>query len=147
MSSIDILSDQLAALVASLAPGERKKLALAIGRKIAAAQRARIALQQDADGAAFAPRARPSPEWSGKRKKKVRAMFAKLRRTKWLKVEAKASRVLIGWTGSAGRIAHDHQTGLRTRKFRLPRRTLLGFGASDRQMIFDVITEHLARAV
>jgi phage virion morphogenesis protein len=111
-------------------------------------QQQRIAQQQNPDGSAFEPRK------GGKlRAKKGRikrgAMFAKLRKAKYLKARGDGDTATVEFTGHAAGIAAVHQYGRADKVnkqgtvVRYPRRVLLGFSAADRELVREQILAQL----
>ena len=72
-------------------------------------------------------------------------MFRRLPMAKWLKTKTEAGSATVGfWTGSAARVAAEHQSGSRKN---LPPRTLLGFSPDDIEWIEQSVIEYLAEAL
>ena len=72
-------------------------------------------------------------------------MFRRLSMAKWLKTKTEAGSATVGfWTGSAARVAAEHQSGSRKN---LPPRTLLGFSPDDIEWIEQSVIEYLAEAL
>ncbi len=144
------LEDWAGALLAQLEPNARRRLARALAIDLRRSQQQRIAAQQKPDGSAYAPR---KPR-KGLRQKKGRikraAMFVKLRQSKHLKASGDASQAVVQFLGRAARIARVHQEGATDQaipsgpRVRYPRRELLGFTASDRERIRELLLDHLA---
>jgi phage virion morphogenesis protein len=145
------LEDWAAGLLLKLAPAGRRAIALAISRELRHRQQQRIAAQMDPDGAAFVPRKARKKLRGKKGRIKRDAMFTKLRTAKYLKAKATEAGASVEFTGRAGQIASVHQEGTVDRvapkgpRVRYPRRRLLGFAATDRDMIRDVLIDHLSR--
>lgn len=78
-------------------------------------------------------------------------MFAKLRQAKYLKVMATDAAVAVGFTGRVARIARVHQDGRMDAvrpggpRVRHEQRVLLGFAAADRELVRELLLEHLTR--
>lgn len=143
------LEDWAAPLLAQLTPSARRKAAKAVAIALRKSQQQRIAQQHNPDGSPFEPR-KPQP---GKlRRKRGRlaraAMFAKLRRPKYLKARGDGDTATVAFTGRAAAIARVHQEGGIDKVnqhllVRYPRRLLLGFSAADREIVRDVILTQL----
>ena len=72
-------------------------------------------------------------------------MFRRLPMAKWLKTTTDAGSATVGfWTGSASRVASEHQNGSRQN---LPARTVLGFSPDDIEWIEQSVIEYLADAL
>ncbi|HWX66035.1 MAG TPA: phage virion morphogenesis protein [Rhodanobacter sp.] len=145
------LEDWANGLLLKLAPAGRRAIALAISRELRHRQQQRIAAQMDPDGATFVPRKARKKLRGKKGRIKRDAMFTKLRTAKYLKAKATEAVASVEFTGRAGQIASVHQEGTIDRvaaygpRVRYPRRRLLGFAATDRAMIRDVLIDHLNR--
>lgn len=143
------LESTLSALLAKLDAPARRKLAQEVGKILWASQVKRIAGQKNPDGSAYVPRRpqkRPQP---GRLKKK--AMFAKLRTTRFLKKKATANSAEVGFVGRVGRIARVHQDGLNDKtsqtgpSVRYAQRQLLGFTSDDIHHIESLVLTHLSK--
>lgn len=156
MDDLSALEDWAGPLLAKLAPAARREAAIAIARALRRSQQQRIAAQKNPDGTPFAPRkarqqllGRKLREKAGRIKR--RAMFAKLRTAKLLKIDTDADGLAIGWAGRVARIARVHQEGLESEvapggaKYKYPVRQLLGISPAERDMIRDMLLEFLAR--
>jgi phage virion morphogenesis protein len=151
MATVEEVQAKLTALINNLSPQARRQLARNIGQALRKNQQARIARQENPDGTAFEPR-KPRKEF-GKKKGRIKrkAMFAKLRTAKHLKIKSNANEVSIGFTSSSAAIAKIHQYGLmsspsKTKDFkvRYAQRELLGFSQSDLDIIEDLVIEQLS---
>lgn len=149
MATVEEIQTKLTALINNLSPQARRKLARNIGQALRKSQR--IERQQNPDGTAYEPR-KPSKDF-GKKKGRIKrkAMFAKLRTSKHLKVRANGNEVTVGFSGSSAVIATVHQYGLRSSpsknkdfKVQYAQRELLGFSESDVGIIEDLILEQLS---
>lgn len=151
MATVEEIQAKLTALINNLSPQARRQLARNIGQALRKNQQARIARQENPDGTAFEPR-KPRKEF-GKKKGRIKrkAMFAKLRTAKHLKIKSNANEVSIGFTSSSAALAKIHQYGLmsspsKTKDFkvRYAQRELLGFSQSDLDIIEDLVIEQLS---
>lgn len=154
MDDLSALEDWAGALLANMDPAARRKVAVDVGRQLRRSQQKRIAAQRNPDGSAYEPRKARRDRAGQLRQKagriKRKAMFAKLRTARFLKVEATGDGVAIGFTGRAMRLARVHQDGetssvARGKRYTYPIRQLLGLTDADREMIRDALMEHLAR--
>lgn len=154
---LEPLEKALGALLARLAPPQRRAVARKIGQGLRRRNVERIAAQVNPDGTPFEPRklrqgTRDRAPLRGKagrirRREAARAMFVKLRRAAWLRVDASADQVAIGFVGAAARIAAVHQFGLRDRVSKLPGapevtypiRELLGVSEPDQTWILEEV--------
>ena len=140
-------------LLAKLQPGKRTQLARKIGQALRRSQHQRIAANKAPDGGSYLPRKRraePLRAKKGRIKRKRDAMFQRIGRAAYLKVQASPSDVSVGFFGRVARIARVHQEG-RTdrinregRTARYPVRELLGFTDADKRLVRDLLIEHLA---
>lgn len=151
MATVEEIQAKLAALINNLSPQARRQLARNIGQALRKNQQARIARQENPDGAAFEQR-KPRKEF-GKKKGRIKrkAMFAKLRTARYFKIQSNANEVSVGFNGSSAMIAKVHQYGLmsspsKTKDFkvRYAQRELLGFSQSDLDIIEDLVIEQLS---
>jgi len=143
------LNELFDGLIQQLSPAARKQLSRDIARRLRATQAQRIKQNTAPDGSAFEAR-KPQPAWAkriGAIKRKL--MFQKIIRQKYLKPEYSSQAASVGFTGFISRIATEHQYGLRGRineriSAQYPKRELLGFTASELDMIEETIITHLA---
>lgn len=146
------LQAQFDALIANLAPNQRRKLAQSIGRELAKSQRQRIKSQQNPDGSAFEPRKRPKVGGKKANKKgriKKNLMFRKLGGS-LLRNRSNANQATVGYQSSNAVIARVHQYGLNSRvrkerdyKVKYAQRELLGFTDKDLEMVERLVIEQL----
>lgn len=151
MATVEEVQAKLTALIANLSPQARRQLGRKIGQALRKSQSNRIARQQNPDGSAFEPR-KPRKEF-GKKKGRIKrkAMFAKLRTARHLKVLSNGNEVSVGFNGSSAAIAAVHQYGLSASpsknkdfKVQYAQRELLGFSESDVELIENLIIEQLS---
>jgi len=149
MDAIDKLSVPFAGLVEALKPNQRAQLSRDIANRVRASQSKRIADQLNPDGSAFAPR---KPQLRAKKGRIRRAMFVKLRTTRYLKSSTNSQAATITFAPVVQRMAEEHQLGLRGlvnphRKIwaKYPVRQLLGFSKNDVEQISSQVIAHLAR--
>ena len=150
MATIEQVQTRLNALIDNLSPQARQQLARRIGQQLRKSQQARIARQQNPDGSKYEPR--KQQKLRGKQGRiKRKAMFAKLKTARFLKIRTNANEVNLGFTGSAADIATIHQYGLQAKpnkkvnyKVQYPKRELLGFNNEDISLIEMMILEQLA---
>lgn len=151
MATVEEVQAKLTALIANLSPQARRQLGRKIGQALRKSQSNRIARQQNPDGSAFEPR-KPRKEF-GKKKGRIKrkAMFAKLRTAKHLKIRANGNEVSVGFNGSSAAIAAVHQYGLKGTvnrnkgvKVQYAQRELLGFSDEDVELIENLILEQLS---
>jgi phage virion morphogenesis protein len=105
------------------------------------------------DDSAYEPRKPRLRDGKKLREKRGRikriAMFAKLRTSRYLRIEADANGLAIGFAGRVARIARVHQFGEVERvaaggpRFRYQVRKLLGLTAGEREMIKSRLLFHL----
>lgn len=151
MATVEEVQAKLTALIANLSPQARRQLGQKIGQALRKSQSNRIARQQNPDGSAFEPR-KPRKEF-GKKKGRIKrkAMFAKLRTARHLKVQSNGNEVSVGFNGSSAAIAAVHQYGLSSSpskykdfKVLYAQRELLGFTEEDIEMIERFVLRAIA---
>ena len=151
MATVEEVQAKLTALIANLSPQARRQLGRKIGQALRKSQSNRIARQQNPDGSTFEPR-KPRKEF-GKKKGRIKrkAMFAKLRTARHLKVRSNGNEVSVGFNGSSAAIAAVHQYGLTARpskekdfKVQYAQRELLGFTEEDIEMIERFVLRAIA---
>lgn len=151
MASEDLnqLNELFDGLIQQLSPAARKRLSRDISRRLRTSQAQRIKQNTAPDGSEFEAR-KPQPTWAkrlGAIKKKL--MFQKIIRQKYLKAQHSSSAATVGFTGFISRVASEHQYGLRGRineriSAQYPKRELLGFTASELDMLEEAVITHLA---
>lgn len=151
MSDLQAIEEWAGALLQQLSPAQRITAARKVGQALRRSQSKRIAAQRAPDGSAYAPRSVATGRLRQKAGTiKRRTMFARLRTTRFLKVEASAQEIGVGFMGRAASIARTHQDGAKRRSRRsgitytTPKRELLGFSADDIQHLRDSLLDHLA---
>jgi len=148
MDELKPFDNRLEALIASLSPASRRKMAAEIAKQLRASQQQRIKRQQTPNGTPYASRKR-QPIRSKKGRVK-RAMFAKLRTHRYMKAKGSNDDAVVEFVGRVQRMARVHQDGLRDRPTRYSKdvryevRELLGFSEADRQIVEDVVISHFA---
>ncbi|MCH4263855.1 MAG: phage virion morphogenesis protein [Serratia liquefaciens] len=147
MSELKPFDDKLAALIASLSPASRRKMAAEIAKQLRASQQQRIKRQRAPSGIPYASRRQPV---RGKKGRVKRAMFAKLRTNRYMKAKGSNDDAVVEFVGRVQRMARVHQDGLKDRPTRYSKevrydvRELLGFSEADRQIVEDVVISHFA---
>ncbi|SHF00431.1 phage virion morphogenesis (putative tail completion) protein [Modicisalibacter ilicicola DSM 19980] len=147
MDDLDALADWVAPLLAKVEPKQRRALARKVARDLRRSQRERIKAQQNPDGTAYAPRKPQHRAKQGAIRRK--AMFSKIRTAKYLKAKGSLESAEVGFVGRVAHIARIHQEGLRAKvdkdgpHYDYPERRLIGFSASDRELIQDALLKHL----
>lgn len=148
MSELKPFDDKLAALIASLSPASRRKMAAEIAKQLRASQQQRIKRQQAPNGTPYASRKRQPVR--GKQGRVKRTMFAKLRTNRYMKAKGSNDDAVVEFVGRVQRMARVHQDGLKDRPTRYSKevrydvRELLGFSEADRQIVEDVVISHFA---
>lgn len=148
MSEIKPFEDKLSGLIGALSPAGRRKLAAEIAKELRRSQQQRIKQQKAPDGTPYQARKRqPLRAKNGRIK---RAMFQKLRTSRYMKASARNDAAVVEFTGKVQRIARVHQFGLKdkpnlyTKEVRYSERQLLGFDALSNKLISNVIVGHMA---
>ncbi|HFQ7061370.1 TPA: phage virion morphogenesis protein [Citrobacter freundii] len=147
MSELTPFDDQMAGLIGALSPASRRKLAAEIAKQLRAAQQQRIRQQKAPDGSPYETRKRqPLRAKKGRIK---RAMFQKLRTSRYMKASGRNDAAVVEFTGKVQRIAQIHQLGLKDRPnphaqdVVYPERQLLGFTLADKQRIEELVAKYL----
>ncbi|HHQ6614110.1 TPA: phage virion morphogenesis protein [Serratia fonticola] len=148
MSELKPFDDKLAALIASLSPASRRKMAAEIAKQLRASQQQRIKRQQAPSGTPYASRRQPV---RGKKGRVKRAMFAKLRTNRYMKAKGSNDDAVVEFVGRVQRMARVHQDGLRDRpncsskEVRYEKRELLGFNKLNSNEIEDIVVSYITK--
>ena len=143
MSDLKPFDDRLAGLIASMSPAGRRKLAGEIAKQLRTAQQQRIKQQKAPDGSPY--QARKRQPLRAKKGRIKRAMFQKLRTSRYMKASGRENSAVVEFTGKVQRIARVHQYGLKdrpnsySRDIKYPERQLVGFSNSDKELIENII--------
>lgn len=147
MSDFKPFDDQLAGLIAALSPAGRRRLAGEIAKQLRTAQQQRIKQQKAPDGSPYQARKRqPLRAKTGRIK---RAMFQKLRTSRYMKAGGRENSAVVEFTGKVQRIARVHQYGLKDRpnahaqELQYPKRQLLGLGAEEKKLIEVLVIKYI----
>ncbi|ELG5018975.1 phage virion morphogenesis protein [Salmonella enterica] len=139
MSGFKPFDDRLNGLIAALSPAARRKLAAEIAKELRKSQQQRIKQQKAPDGSPYQARKRqPLRTKTGRIK---RAMFQKLRTSRYMKASGRENSAVVEFTGKVQRIARVHQYGLKDRPnahaqdVQYAERQLLGFGQNEKYII------------
>lgn len=149
MDDLNAIEEWAGGLLAQLQPGQRRAVAIDIARELRRSQQARIKDQRNPDGTPYEPRKPKLRAKAGRIKR--RAMFAKLRTIQYLKIDADGNGLAVGFAGRVAALARVHQEGETSPvrpggpRYKYPVRQLLGFTASEREMIQDRLLAHLTR--
>lgn len=159
MSDLDALANWATPLLARLSPAAQKQLARKIATGLRQAQAKRMAAQKDPDGQAW--QARKNTQRRPVRAGRIKAqahnnkgprqgpLFVKLRQASHLKTTVSGGNAEVGFSRSDSRIARIHQYGLTGNvnahgpRHQYAVRRLIGISDADRQMIEDLLVEHL----
>ena len=148
MSEFKPFDDRLNGLIAALSPASRRKLAGEIAKELRKSQQQRIKQQKAPDGSPYQARKRqPLRAKTGRIK---RAMFQKLRTSRYMKATGRENSAVVEFTGKVQRIAQVHQYGLKdrpnphSRDVQYAARQLLGFSREDKQLVKTLIIKHLS---
>lgn len=147
MNELSPFDAHLAGLITALSPQSRKSLAVAVSKRLRASQQQNIKRQQAPDGTPYAPRKTPL---CNTKRLRDRAMFSKLRTTRYMKAKGSGDEAVVEFVGRVKRMANVHHYGLRDRPtphsadVKYEARPLLGFSPADVQMIEAAVVEHLA---
>lgn len=148
MSDFKPFDDQLAGLLAALSPAGRRRLAGEIAKQLRAAQQQRIKQQKAPDGSPYHARKRqPLRAKTGRIK---RAMFQRLRTSRYMKASTSNDAAVVEFTGKVQRIARVHQYGLKDRpnphslKVLYTQRQLLGLNSHEENLIVKLVIRHMS---
>ncbi|HDC4563544.1 TPA: phage virion morphogenesis protein [Enterobacter asburiae] len=151
MSEFKPFDDKLNGLIAALSPAARRRLAGEIAKELRKSQQQRIKQQKAPDGSPYLARKRqPLRAKTGRIK---RAMFQKLRTSRYMKATGSENSAVVEFTGKVQRIAQIHQYGLKDRpsqyvqEIQYPVRQLLGINKSEKDKLESVILFYLSKAV
>ncbi|ELX0284872.1 phage virion morphogenesis protein [Escherichia coli] len=142
MNEFKPFDDKLAGLIAAISPVGRRKLASEIAKELRRSQQQRIKQQKAPDGTPY--QARKRQPLRAKKGRIKRAMFQKLRTSRYMKASGRNDTAVVEFTGKVQRIAQIHQFGLKDRPnphaqdVQYPERQLLGFSRNDIQLIEDL---------
>jgi phage virion morphogenesis protein len=148
MSEFKPFDDRLNGLIAALSPAARRKLAGEIAKELRKSQQQRIKQQKAPDGSPYQARKRqPLRAKTGRIK---RAMFQKLRTSRYMKATGSENSAVVEFSGKVQRIARVHQYGLKDRPSRYarevqyPERKLMGYSQREYAIINKVIIANLS---
>ncbi|EPL2414567.1 phage virion morphogenesis protein [Enterobacter cloacae] len=149
MSDFKPFDNQLAGLLAALSPAGRRKLAGDIAKELRKSQQQRIKQQKAPDGSPYQARKRqPLRAKSGRIK---RAMFQKLRTSRYMKASGRENVAVVEFTSKVQRIARVHQHGLKDRPnahahlVKYPERQLLGLGVEEKKLIEVLVIRYISK--
>ncbi|EQA1595555.1 phage virion morphogenesis protein [Enterobacter cloacae complex sp. P30U] len=148
MSELKPFDDKLAGLLAALSPAGRRKIAVEIAKELRKAQQQRIKQQKAPDGKPYQARKRqPLRAKTGRIK---RAMFQRLRTSRYMKASGRENNAVVEFSGKVQRIARVHHYGLEELlyphglKVRYPKRTLLGITNEEIDIVSNTIINHIS---
>ena len=148
MSDFKPFDDRLNGLIAALSPASRRKLAGEIAKELRKSQQQRIKQQKAPDGSPYQARKRqPLRAKTGRIK---RAMFQKLRTSRYMKATGRENSAVVEFTGKVQRIARVHQYGLKDRpnahaqNVQYAERRLLGLTAEDKKNIEMILFRYIS---
>lgn len=150
MNKFNPFDDKLAGLIAAISPAGRRKLATEIAKELRRSQQQRIKQQIAPDGTPY--QARKRQPLRAKKGRIKRAMFQKLRTSRYMKASGRNNTAVVEFTGKVQRIARIHQFGLKDRPnpyaqdVQYPERQLLGFSQKDNFLVEDIIVRNLTNA-
>ena len=151
MSEFKPFDEKLNGLIAALSPASRRKLAGEIAKELRKSQQQRIKQQKAPDGSPYQARKRqPLRAKTGRIK---RAMFQKLRTSRYMKATGRENSAVVEFTGKVQRIAQIHQYGLKdrpnphSREVKYTERQLLGLNIHDLKNIEKIVFDTLAKGI
>ena len=147
MSEFKPFDDKLAGLIGALSPASRRRMAADIAKELRRSQQQRIKQQKAPDGTPYQVRKRqPLRAKKGRIK---RAMFQKLRTSRYMKASGLTDAAVVEFNGKVQRIANIHQFGLKdrpgphSREVNYPERQLIGFSYDDVNQVEMLIVKYL----
>lgn len=147
MNEFKPFDDKIAGVIASISPAGRRKLAAEIAKQLRRSQQQRIKQQKAPDGTPY--QARKRQPFRAKKGRIKRAMFQKLRLSRYMKASGRNDVVVVEFIGKVQRIAQIHQLGLKDRPnphalvVQYPERQLLGINRNAEVLIEKLIINHL----
>lgn len=147
MNSLEDLTAWAGALLHKLDAGERRTLLRAVANELRRRQTVRIAEQRNPEGSAYEPR---KPRLRQRAGRVRRAMFMRLRTSRFMKAHSDADSAAVSFIGRAERIAAVHQFGLRDRvnkgglEIQYAKRELLGYSEGDVERLADMVIAHIS---
>ncbi|QMM94478.1 phage virion morphogenesis protein [Citrobacter freundii] len=147
MNEFKPFDDKLAGLIGALSPASRRRLAAEIAKELRRSQQLRIKQQKAPDGTPY--QARKCQPLRAKNGRIKRAMFQKLRTSRYMKASGRNDAAVVEFTGKVQRIAQIHQFGLKDRPsyqsnyVKYPQRLLLGFNSKGQEKISELVVEFL----
>lgn len=148
MNEFKPFDDKLAGLIGALSPASRRKLVTKIAKELRRSQQQRIKQQKAPDGTPY--QARKCQPLRVKKGRIKRAMFQKLRTSRYMKASGHNDTAVVEFTSKVQRIARIHQFGLKDRPnphsqdIQYAERNLLGVNRADKKLIESFIIKHLA---
>ncbi|HDC4555062.1 phage virion morphogenesis protein [Enterobacter kobei] len=146
MNEFKPFDDRLNGLIAALSPEARRKLAGEIAKELRKSQQQRIKQQKAPDGTPYVARKRQP--LSGKKGRIKRAMFQKLRTSRYMKGSCRNGAAVVEFTGKVTRIARIHHYGLKDRpspqgqEIQYTQRQLLGFDQKTKNFINELVVKY-----
>lgn len=146
MNEFSPFDARLAGLITALSPQSRKSLAVAVSKRLRASQQQNIKRQQAPDGTPYTPRKTPLRNI---KRLRDRAMFSKLRTTRYMKAKGSGDDAVVEFVGRVKRMANVHHYGLRDRptpssdEVKYQARPLLGISNNDIKDIEDALINSL----
>lgn len=148
MSEFKPFDDRLNGLIVALSPASRRKLAWEIAKELRKSQQQRIKQQKAPDGSPYKARKRqPLRAKTGRIK---RAMFLKLRTSRYMKASGRVNSAVVEFTGKVQRIVRVHQYGLKDRPntysqdVTYPERQLIGFNTKNQLLAERLVINYLS---
>lgn len=147
MNDFKPFDDKLAGLIGALSPASRRRLASDIAKELRRSQQQRIKQQKAPDGTPYQVRKRQSLR--AKKGRIKRAMFQKLRTSRYMKATGRDNSAMVEFVRKVQRIAQIHQYGLKDRPnphshyVQYSERQLIGFNKNNLQDIENIIVFRL----
>jgi len=148
MSELKPFDDKLAGPIGALSPAGRRKLAAEIAKELGRSQQQRIKQQKAPDGTPY--QARKRQPLRAKKGRIKRAMFQKLRTSRYMKASGGDNVAQLMFIDRVQRIAQIHQYGLidkpskKSTAIQYNKRILMGIGGCDEEMISRIIIKSIS---
>lgn len=133
----------------NLSAPQRKSMLIALTQDLRRSNQARIRDQVNTDGSSYAPRKQKIRAKKGRIKR--RAMFAKIRTNRYMRIRSTSDQGRVFIAGQAGHIAKAHNFGLYSTvekgkpwKTQYPQRELLGISDKDMRQIEATAMRYIA---
>lgn len=147
----NVLNDRFGEILKRVNPAERRKLSRSIAVAVRAERSNEILANKNADGTAMEKR---KAQKASRRRSKNKSgkMFKKLGKRSSLRIHANASFAAVSFQHKNRKIAENHQYGRKVQinrytKVKYPKRSLLGIGPKEEQIVLDQLMKLMEGAL